>query len=48
MFEKCFFASLHLSTGDNLRLGELEAVVAGVSEFCGEGVPAVEYMSVTI
>jgi len=31
-----------LSTGDDLRLGELEAVVAGVSEFCGEGVPGAE------
>jgi len=28
-----------LSTGDDLRLGELEAIVTGVSELCGEGVP---------
>ena len=36
------FTILYLSTGDDLRLGELEAIVAGVSEFCGEGVPGEE------
>ena len=36
------FTFFYLSTGDDLRLGELEAVVTGVSEFCGEGVPGAE------
>ena len=36
------FTFLYLSTGDDLRLGELEAIVAGVSELCGEGVPGAE------
>ena len=45
LFEKYF---LYLSTGDDLRLGELETVVAGVSEFCGEGVPGAEGIVVFI
>ena len=42
------FTFFYLSTGDDLRLGELKAIVAGVSELCGEGVPAVQHMSVEI